>query len=464
MTELGPSPLAAGEDNISVDAARAAIVAAMLPGAAGLASLSSVSPSQTLPLLQALGRVLAADVVSPIDVPAHDNSAMDGYAFDGAVLASTAAEAAGSPTPDITLRVIGAVYAGRPFGGQVRPGECIRIMTGAVMPAGLDTVVPIELCRVDNYGNNGNDNGNDNDCDSDGDIVSVAPAAIRRGDNRRHRGEDLAAGQLALHAGRVLRPADLGLLASLGLREVTVRPRLRVALFSTGDEVLEPGQPLAPGCIYDSNRVTLAAALHRLGMEVIDLGLVRDDPAALEATLHRAVAQADVVITSGGVSAGDADHTRDLLARLGSVSFWKVAMRPGRPFAFGSLRGNVLGTAGRSAWLFALPGNPVAALVSFYALARDGLLALAGARAQATPRLQARCAVAIRKRPGRTEFQRGSLSLAADGVWQVQPFGAQGAGILRSMSESNALIVLGHDQASVPAGGMVEVWLFDGLV
>ncbi len=465
MTELGPSPLAAGEDNISVDAARAAIMAALQPCAAVLAAASR---SQTLPLLQALGRVLAADVVSPIDVPAHDNSAMDGYAFDGAVLASTAAAAAGSPAADIQLRAVGAVFAGRPYEGRVGSGECIRIMTGAVIPAGLDTVVPIELCRVDNDSDNDSDHDNDNDNDnnsaSDGDIVCIAPGAVRRGDNRRHRGEDLAVGQVALHAGRVLGPADLGLLASLGLSEIAVRPRLRVALFSTGDEVLEPGQPLAPGCIYDSNRVTLAAALHRLGMEVIDLGLVRDDPAALEATLHRAVAQADVVVTSGGVSAGDADHTRDLLARLGSVNFWKVAMRPGRPFAFGNLRDSVLGTTGRSAWLFALPGNPVAALVSFYALAVDGLLTLAGAQAQATPRLQARCAVAIRKRPGRTEFQRGSVTRAADGVWQVQPFGAQGAGILRSMSESNALIVLGHDQGAVPAGGMVEVWLFDGLV
>ncbi len=434
MTELGPSPLAAGEDNLSVDAARAAIVAALQPGATTLASLSR---GESLPLLQALGRVLAADVVSPIDVPAHDNSAMDGYAFDGSLLASSSA---------VELRCIGTLFAGRPFEHAAAEGECVRIMTGAVMPAGLDSVVPIELCRVDN--------------DSDGDHVLIAPGTMRRGDNRRHRGEDLAAGQVALHAGRLLRPADLGLLASLGLIAVTVRPRLRVALFSTGDELLEPGQALAPGCIYDSNRVTLAAALHRLGMDVVDLGLVRDDPAALEATLRSAVALADVVITSGGVSAGDADHTRDLLARLGSVAFWKVAMRPGRPFAFGTLRDN----DGRSAWLFALPGNPVAALVSFYALARDGLLTLAGARAQPTPRLRARCAVAIRKRPGRTEFQRGSVSLTADGVWQVQPFGAQGAGILRSMSESNALIVLGHDQGSVPAGGMVEVWLFDALV
>ncbi len=238
-----------------------------------------------------------------------------------------------------------------------------------------------------------------------------------------------------------------------------MRRRLRVALFSTGDELRTPGEALAPGCIYDSNRASLLGALQRLEVDVIDLGLVRDDPAALQATLEAAVAQADAVVTSGGVSMGDADHTRELLARLGEVAFWKVAMRPGRPFAFGPLR-----HGGREALLFALPGNPVAALVTFYAFARDALLAMAGASPEPLVTLSARSPVAIRKRPGRTEFQRGIVARAVDGRWEVRTTGAQGAGILRSLSQANALVVLDHDQGSVAAGEPVTVWLFDGLV
>jgi molybdopterin molybdotransferase len=421
---LGPSPLAAGDRQISVVDARAAITAALRP--------IDLEPEST-PLTAACGRVLAADLVSPIDVPAHDNSAMDGYAFDGTALHDGVATA---------LRSVGNVFAGKPFEGRVGAGEAVRIMTGAVMPAGLDTVVPLELCRVAD------------------EQVSIEAGVIRRGENRRHRGEDLKRGQPALRAGQVLRPADLGLAASLGFEGVAVKRRLRVALFSTGDELREPGQPLDAGCIYDSNRTTLAAAVQRLGMEVVDLGLVRDDREALRAVLVQALQQADVVITSGGVSAGDADHTRELLSSLGTVAFWKVAMRPGRPFAFGPLSAG----GDTSSWLFALPGNPVAALVTFYAFARDALLQLAGAQAEALPVLRARSVAAIRKRPGRTEFQRGRVSRAVDGQWEVRITGSQGAGILRSMSEANALVVLQHDQASVAAGEAVEVWLFDGLV
>ena len=423
MTELGPSPLTAGDLNLSVAEARAAIHAALEP----------IGGVETVPLLQALGRVLATAVVSPIDVPAHDNSAMDGYAFAGAALRADG---------PLTLQSVGTVYAGAPFGGVVGPGQCLRIMTGAVMPAGCDTVVPQELCRAD------------------GPRVTVEAGVVSPGENRRRRGEDLARGSTALPAGRVLRPADLGLVASLGFDSVVVCRRLRVALFSTGNEVQAPGQPLAPGCIYDSNRYSLTGALQRLGCEVVDLGLVRDDPAALRATFERAVAEADAVLTSGGVSVGDADYTRDLLAEMGQVAFWKVAMRPGRPFAFGPLRGD----AGRTAWLFALPGNPVAALVTFYAFAREALLVLAGARPEPLVTLSARCQTAIRKRPGRTEFQRGVVERSADGSWQVRLTGSQGAGILRSLTEANALVVLGHEQGSVAAGDPVEVWLFDALV
>ena len=416
----------AGDLNLSVDAARAAIAAALRP----------VQEVETIPLMQALGRVLAEDLASPIAVPAHDNSAMDGYAFDGAALQ------AGAPA---VFDCIGTAYAGAPWAGAVAAGQCLRIMTGAVMPAGCDTVVPQELCQADGPPGAAR--------------VTVPAGVLRAGENRRKRGEDLAVGQAALRAGRVLRPADLGLVASLGIGNVTVRRRLRVALFSTGDELRAPGEPLEAGCIYDSNRSSLMAALQRLGVEIVDLGLVRDDPAALQATLEAAITQADVVLTSGGVSVGEADHTRALLARMGEVAFWKVAMRPGRPFAFGPLH-----AAGRSSWLFALPGNPVAALVAFYVFARDGLLQLAGATPEPLPVLQARCTAAMRKRPGRTEFQRGRVSPAPGGGWQVAITGAQGAGILRSMSEANALVVLGHDQGSVAAGEPVDVWLFDGLV
>ncbi len=422
MTPAIGVPTPPGDRLVSVDEARAAIAAALRP----------VTEHERVPLRSALGRVLGEDVLSPIDVPAHDNSAMDGFAFAGGALRSGGAT---------TLRVVGTLYAGAPFAGRIGAGECLRIMTGAVMPEGLDTVVPLESCRAE------------------GERVHIEPGTLAVGENRRRRGEDLARGLPALHAGRVLRPVDLGLVASLGIAEVSVMRRLRVALFSTGDELRTLGQPLEPGCVYDSNRFSLMAAVQRLGMEVIDLGLVRDDPGALQATLEAAMAQADVVLTSGGVSAGDADYTRGLLERLGEVTFWKVAMRPGRPFAFGPLR-----TPAQPRWLFALPGNPVAALVTFYAFVREGLLQLAGATPDPLPVLQARCTQAMRKRPGRTEFQRARLAPGAGGGWEVQLTGAQGSGILSSMSQANALVVLRHDQGAVAAGEAVDVWLFDGLV
>jgi molybdopterin molybdotransferase len=263
----------------------------------------------------------------------------------------------------------------------------------------------------------------------------------------------------------VLRPSDLGLAASLGFDSLTVRRPLRVALISTGDELRNPGEALPEGCIYDSNRASLHGALARLGMEVVDFGLVPDQPQALEEAFTRAAATCDAVVTSGGVSVGEADFTRQLLERLGEVAFWKVAMRPGRPFAFGPLRRTGETTP---AWLFALPGNPVAALVTFYAFVREALLALAGAPGVRPQALRVRSAEAIRKRPGRTEFQRAIVRCESDGPlageWTARITGSQGAGILRSLSEANALLVLGHDQGSVAAGEPVEVWLFDGLV
>jgi molybdopterin molybdotransferase len=414
--------------DISVSAARQAIAAA-LDG-----SPAPARASESVALSKALGRVLAAEVLCPIDVPAHDNAAMDGYAFAGSALINQTT---------LTLKVVGTALAGAPAAISVKAGECLRIMTGAVMPAGLDTVVPHEQCQAD------------------GDHITLVTTHLRAGANRRLRGEDLRAGAPALHAGRRLRAADIGLVASMGLASIQVFKPLRVALFSTGDELMAPGQTLRPGSIFDSNRFSLMAAVQGFGMEVMDLGLVPDEPQALQSTLRLAVAEADVVLTSGGVSEGDADHIRHTLSTLGQIHFHQVAMRPGRPFAFGALRGHQPQLP--PVWLFALPGNPVAALVTFYVLVRDALLRLAGATPQAIPLLQARSTTPIRKRPGRSEYQRGVLEASSESAWQVRLTGPQGAGMLHSMSQANALIVLGPERGDVAAGEWVDVWLLDAL-
>jgi molybdopterin molybdotransferase len=392
--------------------------------------VAPVRATEQVALRAALGRVLAADIISPINVPAHDNSAMDGYALRGEDLSADA---------DLRLRVIDTVYAGRTSKAVPAQGECVRIMTGGVMPAGCDSVVPQEFVK-----------------EVDG-VMIMAPGTIRPGDNRRFAGEDLKAGSAALRKGKVIRPADLGLLASLGVAEVPVQRRLRVAFFSTGDELRSIGQPLPEGCVYDSNRYTIYGMLQRLGCDIIDMGVVRDDPAALEAALREACENADAIITSGGVSVGAADYTRQIMARLGDVTFWKIGMRPGRPLAFGRIASN-----GHSAFLFGLPGNPVAVMVSFYFFAREALLRMMGAEAP-LELLRARSVASIRKKPGRTEYQRGMLARGADGLPEVQITGSQGSGILRSMSEANCMVVLHDEQGSVQAGEMVDVLMFEGL-
>jgi molybdopterin molybdotransferase len=395
-----------------------------------------------LPLRSSLGRVLARDLVSPFNVPAHDNSAMDGYALRGTDLA---------PDAPTRLTLAGTGLAGQPFAGDVAQRGCLRITTGALMPAGLDTVVPQEFVTLE------------------ADTVLVPPGVVRAGDNRRLAGEDLAAGSAALAAGRVLRPADLGLIASLGVAEVPVWRRLRVAFFSTGDELRSIGEPLETGCVYDSNRYTLWGMLQRLDVELLDMGVVRDEPAALEAAFRQAADSADAVITSGGVSVGEADYTKRIMAQLGEVLFWRIAMRPGRPMAIGRIgtlpvaEGRIGGSA-KQAILFGLPGNPVAVMVTFYAFVRDALLAMSGATVEPLPMLRAASTAAIRKKAGRTEYQRGIVTRNAAGQWQVTITGSQGSGILRSMSLANGLVVLGHEQGSVAAGELVDVIPFDGLV
>jgi molybdopterin molybdotransferase len=314
----------------------------------------------------------------------------------------------------------------------------VRIFTGGVMPPGADTVVVQERARLV------------------GDMVIVgAGAASRAGQNRRFAGEDVKRGTKVLSAGQPVRPAELGMLASLGFIEVDVYRRLRVAFFSTGDELRPIGRPLAPGEIYDSNRYTLYGMLRRLGCDIVDMGVVADVPDLLERAFRSAAANADVVITSGGVSVGEADFVRDLLARLGEVRFWKIAMKPGRPLAYGRIG---------DAHFFGLPGNPVAVMVTFYEFVRDALLTLQGRRAVLpTPTFQATLAAPLRKAPGRTEFQRGILARDGDG-WSVRPTGDQGSGILSSMSQANCFIVLPTDTGNLEAGSTVEVQLLEGLI
>jgi len=397
-------------DALHVDKARAAILACITP----------VSQTEPVPVRDALGRVLAQAIVPAINVPAHDNSAMDGYAVRFSDL-------------DKPLREIGTALAGKPFSGKVGDGECVRVMTGAVMPHGTDTVVIQEIVK------------------KQGERIIVPPGQ-KRAQNVRYAGEDLQQGRPVLGDGKLLRPAELGLIASLGIGEVTVKRRLRVALFATGDELASIGAPLKDGEVYDSNRYTVHGMLARLGVEIVDLGVVRDDPAKLEAAFRKA-SSADAIITTGGVSVGEADFIRQMMAKLGEVLFWKIAMRPGRPMAFGKI-GN--------SYLFGLPGNPVAVMVTFYAFVRDALLHLAGRTDEAFPLLQAKSSISLRKVPGRTEYQRGVLQ-HENGEWRVRTTGQQGSGVLRSMSEANCFIVLEHERGNVQAGEAVSVQLMEGL-
>jgi molybdopterin molybdotransferase len=390
--------------------------------------VQAVRDTEVLPLFEAHDRVLAQDVMSPIHVPPHNNSAMDGYAFDGAQL---------SDQP-LHLRVVGTALAGRAWQGQVQAGECLKIMTGAILPEGMDTVVPQEFTQ-----SAGNDQ------------IVIPAGVLKRGDNSRQMGEDLRQGLPALLQGTILRPAALGLLASIGIPTVMVYRRLKVAYFSTGDEILSLGETLREGAVYDSNRYTVFGLLTRMGCEVIDMGVVRDDPALLETAFTQAAQQADAIITSGGVSVGEADFTKAMMKKLGDVAFWKIAMRPGRPMAVGRIGKSVL---------FGLPGNPVAVMVTFLAFVRPALLRMMGSNASAPVLLRAKSVEALRKKAGRTEYQRGFVSTAPDGRLQVSAAGNQGSGVLRSMVEANGLIVLHHHQGNVEAGEEVDVMMFEGVI
>jgi molybdopterin molybdotransferase len=392
----------------------------------------SADESQDAFLFDALGRVLAQDVISPISVPAHNNSAMDGFAFDASQLMAD---------QPLSLRVVGTALAGKAWQGKVNAGECLKIMTGAILPDGLDTVAPQELTQVQSA--------------HDVTTVTLPANLFKAGDNRRLLGEDLMQGQPALKAGQHLTPAALGLVASLGLSDVRVHRRLRVAYFSTGDEVMSLGESPREGAVYDSNRFTVFGLLTRMGCEVIDMGVVRDEPALLEAAFAKAAIDADAIITSGGVSVGEADFTKAMMKKLGDVVFWKIAMRPGRPMAVGRIGKSVL---------FGLPGNPVAVMVTFLAFVRPALLRMMGSSAQPAPLLRAKCLEPLRKKAGRTEYQRGFVSNAADGTLQVRTTGNQGSGVLSSMVQGNGLIVLHHAQGNVAVGDEVDVMMFDGAI
>ncbi len=375
--------------------------------------LAPMTAIERVHIRSALGRVLAEEVVSPIAVPGHDNSAMDGYAVRFEDLRQDG---------DTLLRRVGESFAGKPWPGAIAAGECVRIFTGGVMPRGADTVVMQERAVEDTSG------------------VRIAPGAVAKAGQNRRR----------------IHPAELGMIASLGIGEIGVFRKLRVAFFSTGDELKSIGTPLAAGEIYDSNRYTLHGMLTRLDCDVIDMGVIEDVPEKLERAFATAAAAADVVITSGGVSVGEADYVKQLLDKLGEVLFWKIAMKPGRPLAYGKIGG---------AHFFGLPGNPVSVMVTFYQFVRDALLTLQGQRDVAPlPTFRVALSAPIKKVPGRTEFQRGILTANANGAWSVRTTGDQGSGILSSMSRANCFIILGSDTGNVAAAELVEVQLLEGLV
>jgi molybdopterin molybdotransferase len=384
--------------------------------------LDPVTETEILPIRESLNHILAEDVVSPSNVPNYNNSAMDGFAFkysEGIKM----------------IKIIGTAFAGKPFNGEIKASECVRIMTGAVIPNGADTVVMQEKTV------------------NKGEYINLLEAP-KAGSNIRLAGEDLKKGQHVLVKGHKINAADLGLLASLGIAEVATYRQLKVAFFSTGDELVSVGSPLKEGQIYDSNRYTIYGMLHQLNIEVVDLGAIPDNPSLLEDTLLKAAHENDVVITSGGVSVGEADYMKMLLAKHGQVMFWKINMKPGRPLAYGKIG---------HAHYFGLPGNPVSTMVTFYQFVKQALLTLMGCKIKPTPILKVECANVIKKAKGRTEFQRGYL-YEDDGTWKVKALINQGSGILSSMSEANCFIVLPEESDGSEAGALVDVQLFQGTI
>jgi len=387
-----------------------------------LAQVSPITETLTLPIDQALQYVLAQDVASPLNVPPHDNSAMDGYAFTIESL-----------TASKTLTLVGRSMAGAPFQGECKAGECIRIMTGAKMPDCCDSVEMQENVNVEGE-----------------QITFLQEKSF--GSHVRKAGEDIQLNQQVLQQGHRITAVDIGVLASLGVAEVSVYRKLKVALIATGDELKLPGQALRVGDIYESNSFVLSAMLQKLHVDVIDFGIIEDDFEAIKAAFVSADEQADAVISSGGVSVGDADYTKTVLDDLGEIGFWKIAMKPGKPFAFGKLANSIF---------FGLPGNPVSALVTFHQLALVALTKMQNAEPLKRTHLSVKCVDELRKSPGRMDFQRGILSINEQGENVVSSTGSQGSGILSSLAQANCFIVLPSEQGKVQAGETVTVQLFD---
>jgi molybdopterin molybdotransferase len=394
--------------------------------------ITPVAEVEHVPLAQARGRVNAHDMIAPVDLPPFDNSAVDGYAVRHVDLAADG---------DTRLTVAGRLTAGAAAALTIKPREAIRIFTGAAMPQGADTVFMQE------------------DVTLDGDTV-VVPKGLKSGANRRLAGEDVPKGQVVMPAGTVLEAQHVALAAALGITALDVRRRLKVAIFSTGDEVVEPGAPLKPAGIYDANRYLLAELLDRLGAEVTDLGILPDRPSALMRALQGAAADHDLVVTSGGVSTGEADHVRSAVERVGSLVFWRVAIKPGRPVAMGVIRaGN-----GASAAFVGLPGNPVAVFVTFVRVVKPLLRRLAGARAQTLVALPVRAAFAYKKKKDRREYVRVSLYRAADGEIEAVKHPQDGAGIITSLTETDGLLELSEDTTSIAPGARVGFLSYAQLI
>ena len=397
-----------------------------------LNTVQAIQQTETVPIRKALGRLVADAICSRINVPGHTNSAMDGYAIRGTDIPAQSQHA---------LTVIGTSWAGQPYQGPIGSGECVRIMTGAALPDSSDTVVIQERVRI---------KGNRVYIDSNN-----SP-----GQNVRLAGEDIKAGDTVISQGKHIGPAELGLLASIGVNEVVVFRKLKVAFFSTGNELRQVGEKLSKGQIYDSNRYTLYGMLSRLGVEIHDMGVVKDERNAIEKALSDAANQADVIITSGGVSVGEADFVKETMQKIGTVNFWKVAMKPGRPLAFGSIA---------NSWFFGLPGNPVSVMVTFYLFVKPALRKIMGGIYNEPFTITATCSSRLRKKPGRVEYQRGILARSDstpvdESEYTVSKTGPQGSGVLRSMTEANCFIILPVDSSGIDAGDTVQVLPFEAVV
>ena len=422
MSKIPVSPATPNCDNtdphsLSVQQALAQIDALITP----------LADTCSLGLTDALHHVLAEAVISPLNVPSYRNSAMDGYAVRSGDLPSSGEQ---------SLEVVGTVFAGSPFNGQVGAGQCVRIMTGAKVPDDTDTVIMQEHVQ------------------RNADTLTVG-SGHRGGQNIRQPGEDIAQGDEVLLPGKWLGPAELGLLASLGIPEVMVKRRLKVAFFSTGDELRPVGSTLGEGQIYDSNRYSIYGMLRDLHVDIIDLGVIPDDRDAVEAAFQKAAGMADAVITSGGVSVGDADYVKETLDKLGTVNFWKINMKPGKPLAFGKIA---------RAFFFGLPGNPVSVMATFYQFAQPALRRLMGQDSVAPIIIKVACKEMLKKRPGRTDFQRGVLEYDAQGELQVRSVGMQASHIMSGMSQANCFIILPAESGNVEAGSLVDVQPFEGLM